>query len=141
MVTRLTHATIFVLDFDVALDFYVGKLGFTVAMDFSMPNGFRWLTVTAPKQPDLQIVLTKVEATDWSALNETTARCLGEILTTSGMGVGVFQSDDCRKTYEELSAKGVKFSMEPKEDFYGWAAAFVDPFGNSFTLNEAQATA
>ena len=138
MVTRLTHSTIFVLDFETALDFYVTKLGFTVSADFSMPSGFRWLTVSAPKQPELQLVLMKVEATDWSAMSETTARCLSEVLTTAGMSAGVFQSDDCRKTYEDLSTKGVKFSMEPTKDFYGWAARFEDPFGNSFTLNEAQ---
>ncbi len=140
MVTRFTHATIFVLDFDIALDFYVNKLGFSVAMDVAAPSGFRWLTVSAPKQPDLQLVLMKVETADWSPLSETAVRCLQEILTTSKLGAGVFQCDDCCKTFEELSAKGVKFSMEPKKEFYGWAAAFEDPFGNTFTLNEAQAS-
>jgi predicted enzyme related to lactoylglutathione lyase len=141
MVNRLTHTNIFVLDFDVALDFYVNKLGFAIAMDYTAPHGFRWLTITAPKQPDLQIVLIKVEATEWSPLSEATVNALKEILSTSGMGVGVMQCDNCVKTFEELSAKGVKFSREPKEDFYGWAATFEDPFGNSFTLNEAKAGA
>jgi catechol 2,3-dioxygenase-like lactoylglutathione lyase family enzyme len=48
MIQKMSHATIYVLDQDVAKDFYVGKLGFEVKVDSSLPNGFRWLTV-APK--------------------------------------------------------------------------------------------
>ena len=45
MIQRMSHSAIFVLDQDIAKDFYVNKLGFEVSMDQSMPNGFRWLTV------------------------------------------------------------------------------------------------
>ena len=48
MIQRMSHATIYVLDQDQAKDFYVGKLGFEVKVDQSLPNGFRWLTI-APK--------------------------------------------------------------------------------------------
>ena len=55
MIQKMSHATIYVLDQDVAKDFYVGKLGFEVKVDSSLPNGFRWLTVTPKGQPDLEI--------------------------------------------------------------------------------------
>ena len=45
MISRLSHATIWVTDYDKALDFYTNKLGFEVRMDMKMDNGFRWLTV------------------------------------------------------------------------------------------------
>ena len=61
MIQRLSHATLYVLDQDAAKDFYVNKLGFDVGMDASMDNGFRWLTVRPKGQPDLQIILMKVD--------------------------------------------------------------------------------
>jgi len=60
MIQKMSHATIYVLNQDVAKDFYVGKLGFEVKVDSSLPNGFRWLTVTPKGQPDLEIILMKV---------------------------------------------------------------------------------
>jgi uncharacterized glyoxalase superfamily protein PhnB len=49
---------------------------------------------------------------------------------------GAFQTADCRKTFEELSAKGVEFVSEPKDQFYGVEAVFKDPFGNWFSLTQ-----
>ena len=60
MIQKMSHATIYVLNQDVAKDFYVGKLGFEVKVDSSLPTGFRWLTVTPKGQPDLEIILMKV---------------------------------------------------------------------------------
>src|SRR5438270_559435 len=57
MVTKLSHTSLFVNDQDKAYDFYVNKLGFKVNTDAKMENGFRWLTVTPPEQPELEIVL------------------------------------------------------------------------------------
>ena len=45
MIQKLSHATIYVLDQDQALDFYTNKLGFEVRMDMTIDNGFRWLAV------------------------------------------------------------------------------------------------
>jgi catechol 2,3-dioxygenase-like lactoylglutathione lyase family enzyme len=134
MITRLTHTTLFVLDQDQALDFYVNKLGFTKSMDMTTPTGFRWLTVTPPKQPDFNLNLLKVEPGD--AMNEKTATQLRELLAGGGMSAGAFECDDCRATHADLSAKGVKFRREPADQFYGVDATFEDPFGNSFTLLE-----
>ena len=57
MVTKLSHTSIYVNDQDKAYDFYVNKLGFKVNTDAKMENGFRWLTVNPPEQPDLEVVL------------------------------------------------------------------------------------
>src|SRR5258707_13873962 len=62
MIQRMSHASIFVLDQDVAKDFYVNKLGFEVNTDQTMPNGFRWLTVNPKGQPGFEIILMKVAA-------------------------------------------------------------------------------
>ena len=58
-------------------------------------------------------------------------------LIKKGMfGPGAFQTADCRKTYEELKAKGVEFVSEPKDQFYGVEAVFKDPFGNWFSMTQ-----
>jgi catechol-2,3-dioxygenase len=51
MITKISHASLFVNDQAKAYDFYVTKLGFNVHTDVTMENGFRWLTVTPPEQP------------------------------------------------------------------------------------------
>jgi catechol 2,3-dioxygenase-like lactoylglutathione lyase family enzyme len=61
MVTKLSHTSIFVTDQDKAFDFYVNKLGFKVHTDVKMENGFRWLTLNASDQPDLEIILFPVD--------------------------------------------------------------------------------
>src|SRR5258707_5964984 len=60
MIQKMSHATIYVLDQDQAKDFYVGKLGFEVKVDHTMPSGFRWLTVSPKGQPDLELILMKI---------------------------------------------------------------------------------
>lgn len=51
-------------------------------------------------------------------------------------GAGVFDTADCRKTYEELKAKGVEFLSPPKEELFGIQAVFKDPFGNWFSMTQ-----
>jgi hypothetical protein len=55
--TKVSHASLFVNDQAKAYDFYINKLGFNVHTDVKMENGFRWLTITPPEQPDLEILL------------------------------------------------------------------------------------
>jgi catechol 2,3-dioxygenase-like lactoylglutathione lyase family enzyme len=55
MITKVTHMCVYVLNQDSAYDFYVNKLGFKVHTDAPMGPGARWLTVTPPEQPELEI--------------------------------------------------------------------------------------
>jgi catechol 2,3-dioxygenase-like lactoylglutathione lyase family enzyme len=59
MITKLSHAELLVRDQNQAYDVYVNKLGFKVHTDITMDNGLRWLTISPPSQPDLQIVLSE----------------------------------------------------------------------------------
>jgi catechol 2,3-dioxygenase-like lactoylglutathione lyase family enzyme len=122
-----------VLDQDAARDFYVNKLGFEVRMDASMDSGFRWLTVGPKGQPDLQIILMKVDGPN---MQPDVAATLRDLLVRGKLGGGVLQTSDCRKTYEELKAKGVEFLSPPKEQFYGVEALVKDNSGNWFSLTE-----
>ena len=135
MITKLSHVPIFVLDQDSAYDFYVNKLGFEVKTDAKMDNGFRWLTV-APKQQgddDMEIILM---ATEGPSADKEHMPAIRELVIKGALGAGVFHTDDCRGTYEELKAKGVKFRSEPEEQFYGIECVMEDDSGNWFSLTQ-----
>ena len=135
MITKLSHTSLCVLDQDKAYDFYVNKLGFKVHTDVTMDNGFRWLTVTAPDDPDHEIVL--FPATRETSGFDQEARDAMKLLLDKGvMGAGVFQTNDCRATYAELKLKGVQFKTEPKEQFYGIECIMTDGCGNWFSMTE-----
>ena len=134
MIQRMSHTPIFVLDQEAAKDFYVNKLGFEIKTDAKMGEDFRWLTVSPPGQPDLEITLMAVAP--GMLWDEDTANKVKELVQGGKMGAGVFNTPDIHKTYEELSAKGVEFVQPPKEEFYGTEAIFKDNSGNWFSLTQ-----
>ena len=133
MIQRLSHTTLFVTDQDAAKDFYVNKLGFEVRMDQTMGD-FRWLTVGPKGQPDLQIILMKLAPS--GRMDAASAQALKELIQRGLVAAGAFETADCRKTYEELSAKGVEFASPPEDKFYGIEAVFKDNSGNWFSLTQ-----
>jgi catechol 2,3-dioxygenase-like lactoylglutathione lyase family enzyme len=134
VITRLSHATIYVLDQDEALAFYRDKLGFEVRTDATMDNGFRWLTVGPMTQPDLEIILMAVKESPMFAADKVDA--LKNLIKSGAMGAGVLHVDDCHKTYQELKAKGVEFLTEPTDNFYGIEALMKDNSGNWFSMTQ-----
>jgi catechol 2,3-dioxygenase-like lactoylglutathione lyase family enzyme len=141
MITRLSHTTIYVLDQDSAKDFYVNKLGFEVRQDITMGEefegsgqGFRWLTVGPPSQPDASYILADCRM---GHSPENTAE-LRSLVAKGAIGPGVFATDDCHKTYAELVERGVVFLSEPAERPYGIEAVFRDDSGNWFSLTQSR---
>ena len=132
MITKLSHATVYVTDQDEALAFYTEKLGFEVRMDANM-EGFRWLTVGPKDQPDLEIVLIKPGA---PMFDDEAAGKLAAIQKKGMMGCGVFETSDCEKAYEEMKGKGVEFLSPPQKRPYGTEAVFRDNSGNWFSLTQ-----
>src|SRR5258708_12116595 len=138
MITKLSHATLFVLDQQRAYEFYGADLGFKVGTDAKMENGFRWLTVIPPDQPDLEIALLSPLEGNMYPDPETRA-AFKTLLERGALGAGVLHTPDCRATYEELKAKGVAFKSEPKEQFYGIEAVITDGLGNWFSMTQPSA--
>jgi catechol 2,3-dioxygenase-like lactoylglutathione lyase family enzyme len=145
MIQKMSHTTIYVLDQDQARDFYVGKLGFEIKVDQSLPTGFRWLTVAPKGQSELEIILLKVgSGTNFSKAkggddgknDASDVDTMAGLLKKGMFNAGAFHTADCRKTFAELKAKGVEFVAEPKDQFYGVEAVFKDPFGNWFSLTQ-----
>jgi catechol 2,3-dioxygenase-like lactoylglutathione lyase family enzyme len=134
MITKLNHVSIFVLDQDKAYHFYVNTLGFKVHTDAPMGPGMRWLTVTPPEQPDLEITLMAIQ--DGMMFKNGAAEKMRDLVKSGTFGFGVFECNDLNATYEELKAKGVQFKKPPTKEFYGYEALFVDDSGNWFSLGE-----
>jgi catechol 2,3-dioxygenase-like lactoylglutathione lyase family enzyme len=133
MISRLSHATVWVLDQDDALAFYTTKLGFEVRTDVRM-EGFRWLTVGPPRQPDIEIILAYPGP---PMLDPEAAAQIQAMVAKGALGGGVFATDDCKATFSELSERGVRFLQEPTERSYGIEATFRDNSGNWFSLTQA----
>jgi catechol 2,3-dioxygenase-like lactoylglutathione lyase family enzyme len=131
MLTSLSHTFIYVLDHDRAIEFYAGTLGLEVGTDADL-GAFRWVTVNVPGQPESSLVL----ATPEMGHDEETAAAIRELVTKGGGNGAIFNVDDCRKTYEDLRAKGVEFTQEPTEHFYGIDCGLRDPFGNPLRITQ-----
>ena len=131
MIQKLSHATVYVLDQDRAKDFYVGKLGFEVRTDQSM-GGFRWLTVGSKSQPDIELILMKIAP--GQMLDDASAAQIRALVEKGAFGIGVLESSDVRKDFEELSKKGVRFNGPPQERPYGIETVMQDDSGNWFSL-------
>ena len=135
MISKLAHVSIIVRDLDEALKWYTEVLGLEKRGDDSgVIPGFRWLTVAPKGQTDVEIVLFKPGVFQ----DEEATRTL---LERVGQGtMWMFQTDDCRKEYETLSAKGVKFLGPPQEVPWGIQAIFEDLYGNQFGMLELAAS-
>ena len=132
MIKRLSHAGVPVLDQDSAKAFYTEKLGFVVRDDVEA-DGFRWLTVSPPTQPELRFILFEPGP---PMHDEETAQQIKALVAKGAIGGGVWDTDDCRATYKELSERGVTFLSEPAERPYGIEAVFRDDSGNWFSLTQ-----
>jgi catechol 2,3-dioxygenase-like lactoylglutathione lyase family enzyme len=137
MLNAITLSQVFVLDQQEALEFYVGKLGLEVKNDVDL--GFmRWLTVSVPGDPGREILL---EVPGPPAMDEATAERVRELVTKGAAGGWIgFTTDDCRKTYETLMARGVEFTQEPTERAYGVDCGLRDPFGNAIRITQLART-
>jgi predicted enzyme related to lactoylglutathione lyase len=125
MLEKIVYTSVFVSDQGRALDFYTNVLGLEQRAENPLPDGPRFLTVGVEGQ-DFQLVL-------WPG--------------TPGQGEPVFgripaaytiETDDCRKDYEALKSRGVKFDTEVLEQPWGYVAVFQDPDGNRLQLREGR---
>jgi catechol 2,3-dioxygenase-like lactoylglutathione lyase family enzyme len=142
VIRKLSHACVYVLDQDRAKEFYTAKLGFEVRSDVRMGSefegageGFRWLTVCPPDQPDVEIIL----ADPGMGHDAESAEQIRALVAKGAMGPGAMTTDDIRKTFEELSGRGVVFTQEPVTRPYGVEALFRDDSGNWFSLTQPNA--
>ena len=132
MITNVSLVTLYVSDQDEAKKFYTEVLGFEERADVRMGDGFRWVTVGHPSQPELQLTLML----PGPPLDDDMAGAVRRALAKGSMGGVGLRTDDCRKDYDTFSAKGVEFVQEPSDRPYGIEAVMRDNSGNWLVLVE-----
>lgn len=135
---RIGTVQLWVHDQEEALAFYTRKLGMEVRVDATLPEmgDFRWLTVSPVGQPDVTIVLMAIPGPP--VMDTDTAEQVRTLMGKGFAGTIFLVTDDCRASYEELSARGVEFVEKPEERPYGIDASFRDPSGNHIRLTEVR---
>jgi catechol 2,3-dioxygenase-like lactoylglutathione lyase family enzyme len=134
MITNISIVSVFVKDVDESKKFYTEKLGFAEKDDITLGDGYRWCTVVHPSQPELAVSLA-VPGPPFSPDMVEAIRRSQDEGGMAGLGLNV---DDCQKTYETLSAKGVEFIQPPSPRPYGTEALCRDNSGNWLVLVEPQ---
>ena len=139
MITKLNVASIWVLDKEEALDFYVNKLGLEKGNDVRQGD-YRWLTIRVPGENGATEV--SLEQPGSPLHDEATAERIRDLVTKGALGGLVFITDDARGLYEQLKERGVTdFTQEPTDHFYGTDMGVRDPFGNPIRiLQQGEAT-
>ena len=134
MLVRNNLSSIFVLDQDEALKFYVDLLGLEVGADVDF-GPMRWLTVRVPG--DTKEIL--LERPGVPAHDEATAEQVRD-LVTKGAGGGwlAFMTDDVDGTFEKLVTAGVDVTQEPMDQPYGRDFGIRDPFGNHLRIGNVR---
>jgi catechol 2,3-dioxygenase-like lactoylglutathione lyase family enzyme len=117
-------------DQDEALAWYTEKLGFEKRADVGTPDGWKWVTVAPPGQGDFEISL--IDPSVRPDIDDD----VRSLMARGGLNGVIIQTDDCRAAYAELKERGVEFTSEPEEFFYGIDCGFRDPFGNAFRLTQ-----
>ena len=134
MITNVSLVTVYVNDIDEAKAFYTDKLGFVLGEDITLSEDFRWCTVHQAVHPELELVLML----PGPPLDEESADAIKRIMAKGSMhGFGI-ATDDCRKTFDELVAKGVEYLQEPSDRPYGVEAVLRDNSGNWLVLVESK---
>ena len=131
MITNISLHTVWVRDVDEARAFYVDILGFEPRTDVTMGD-FRWCTISHPNQPELELNLM----VPGPPLDDKDAEQMRRMLDKGSLNAGGLRVDDCRKTFEELSGRGVEFTQEPTDRPYGVEAVMRDNSGNWWVLVE-----
>ncbi len=133
MFNNISRSTLYVLDQDQALDYYVNTLGLEVAADIDL--GFmRWLTVRVPGDPVREILL---ERPGPPMMDEATVEQVRGLLTKGAMAGSLFlTTDDAQATFATLTDRGVEVTDEPTERPYGIDFGIRDPFGNAIRIGQ-----
>jgi len=115
-----------VREYDEAIAFYVGVLGFTLVEDSFVPEqNKRWVVVAPPGSTGSRLLLAR-------ASNAEQAMRIGN--QTGGRVFLFLYTDDFERDYQSYKAKGVTFIREPKKEAYGTVAVFQDLYGNLWDL-------
>jgi catechol 2,3-dioxygenase-like lactoylglutathione lyase family enzyme len=125
---QILHVALVVRDYDEAIAFYCGKLGFTLIEDTYQPaQDKRWVVVAPPGSVGTSLLLARASTPEQE-------RFIGN---QAGGRVFLFlQTDDFWRDYGRMREEGIRFVRDPKQEPYGTVAVFEDVYGNRWDLIE-----
>jgi catechol 2,3-dioxygenase-like lactoylglutathione lyase family enzyme len=125
-VARIGSVTLVVRDYDEAIAFYVGAVGFALVEDTDLGDGKRWVLV-APAEGETTLLLAQASGTEQ----------LARVGDQTGGRVALFlETDDFEADHARMRTAGVRFLEEPRHEAYGTVAVFEDLYGNRWDLIE-----
>lgn len=126
MKQSLGLVSLVVRDYDEALEFFVGKLGFGLVEDTSVPEqSKRWVVVSPSGASETRLLLAKASSPE---------QALRVGAQTGGRVFLFLYTDDFWRDYERYQASGVEFVRSPRQEPYGVVAVFKDLYGNMWDL-------
>ena len=126
MKQSIGYVALVVRDYDKAIEFYVGALGFTLIEDTHVEaQNKRWVLVAPPGATESRLLLAR-------AVGEEQSSRIGN--QTGGRVFLFLHTDDFWRDYKTYKDKGVVFVRQPKEEPYGTVAVFEDLYGNLWDL-------
>lgn len=125
MPQTLVAVALVVADYDEAIAFFVGTLGFVLVEDTPMGNGKRWVRVAPPGGGGPSLLLAR------AATPEQAARVGNQ---TGGRVFLFLHTDDFRRDHDAFRSRGVRFVEGPRDEPYGTVAVFLDLYGNKWDL-------
>ena len=131
MKQSIVHVALVVEDYDEAIEFYTKKLHFELIEDtYQAEQDKRWVVVAPPGSNGATLLLAKASRPEQRPF----------VGNQAGGRVFLFlKSDDFWRDYREMSARGIEFIREPKQEPYGWVAVFADLYGNLWDLLQLDA--
>ncbi len=126
----LSLITVVVDDYDTAIAYYTGALGFELLEDTGRGAGKRWVRVAPPGSTETSLLLAR-------AVNDAQRAAIGN--QTGGRVALFLQTDDFWRDYERMRAHGVHFTEEPRLESYATVAVFADHYGNLWDLLQPSA--
>ncbi len=131
MKQALHAVSLVVSDYDSAIDFYCGTLGWQLAEDVDQGHK-RWVRILPPGSDGASLILARADTEEQRAT----------IGNQFGGRVGLFlTTDDFARDHQHMCDQGVHFEEPPRHEPYGTVAVWRDPFGNRWDLLELKTSA
>lgn len=127
MQQKIGSITLLVSDYDQAIDYYTRALGFELLEDKALGGDKRWVLVAPPGSSGVALLLARAGSPEQES----------RVGNQTGGRVFLFlHTDDFWRDHRAMSARGVRFLEEPREEPYGTVAVFEDLYGNKWDLLE-----
>ena len=127
MNSRIATVSLLVRDYDDAIAFYCGKLGFSLIQDTQLGNDKRWVLVAPPRGTGARLLLARADG----------EAQLARVGDQTGGRVGFFlETDHFARDHAAFRLRGIQFLEEPRDEPYGIVAVFEDLYGNKWDLIE-----